>query len=146
MAAAGWPQMADSGPDEPIVFAQPGRMRLVAIMGAIILVVLAVALLSSGEVRSALIVGDVVLVVSCFGIARAGIRCDAKGVALQGLALSHRFTWDEIVRFENREFHGTGVIRRPDGWNQLAGPKMFGKLSDQTVEQLDQQRRLHQRS
>lgn len=138
--------MAEPQPGEPILFAQPGRMRLLAIMGSIVVAVLVVALLTSGNLRNALVVGDVVLVVSCLGVARSGIRCDAKGVALQGLTLTHRFTWAEVVKFENREFHGIGVVRLSDGWNQLVGAKMFGKLSDETTEHLEQQRRLHQGS
>jgi len=79
---------------------QPGRLRLLAIMGSIVVAVLVVAILTSGNLRNALIVGDIVLVVSCLGLARSGIRCDAKGVALQGLTLTHRFTWAEVVKFK----------------------------------------------
>lgn len=138
--------MTESLPGEPVVFPQPGRLRLLVNMGSLVVVILAVALLVSGNFSNALIVGDIVLVVSCFGIARSGIRCDVKGVAVQGLTLTHRFTWAEIVKFENREFHGIGVVRQPDGWNQLVGPKMFGTLSKETTEQLEQQRRFRQAS
>jgi hypothetical protein len=138
--------VAESAHGEPIVFPQPGRRRHLVIMGSIIVVVLVVALLVSGDLARYLVVGDVVLAVSCIGIARAAIRCDAKGVAVQGLTLSHRFTWAEIVEIENRELHGIGVVRRVDGWNQLVGPKFFGRLSEQTTHQLNQQRLLHQNS
>lgn len=138
--------VTESAPGEPIMFPQPDRLRHVGIMGSVIVVFLAVALLVSGNLGHYLIVGDVVLAVSCIGIARAGIRCDAKGVAVQGLTLSHRFTWAEIVKIENRELHGIGVVRRVDGWNQLVGPKVFGGLSEQTTQQLEQQRLLHQNS
>lgn len=138
--------MTESSPGKPIVFSNPGRARSLVIMGSLVVVVLVVALLVSGNLSRALIVGDVVLAVSCFGIARAGIRCDAKGVAVQGLTLARRFNWGEIVKFENREFHGIGVVRHIDGWNQLVGPNAFGRFSEQTTEQLEQQRLLRQPS
>lgn len=136
--------MNESRPEEPVIIPQPGRLRLTVIMGSLGVVILVVALLISGTLRSALIVAGVILVVSCFGIARSGIRCDAKGVAVQGQTLTHRFTWAEIVKFENRKFHGIGVVRQLDGWNQLVGPKMFGRLSEETTEQLEQHRRYRQ--
>ncbi len=136
--------MTRSGSDEPIVLSQPGRLRVSAIMGAIAAVVLTIALVSSGNFSNALIVGDMVLIAGCFGVARSGIRCDAKGVAVQGLTLTHRFTWAEIVEFEYRAFHGIGVVRRQDGWNQLVGPRTFGKRSEKTTEQLEQQRLMRQ--
>ena len=137
--------MSETSPDEPIVFPMPGRLRLLVIYGLVAVVLLAVALLISGNLGHALIAGDIVLVVSCLGIARSGIRCDGNGVAVQGLThWTHRFTWAEIVKFENRKFHGIGVVRQEDGWNPLVGPKMFGRLSEDTTEQLEQQRRLRQ--
>jgi len=138
--------MTDPSPGKPIVFPQPGRTRQLVIMGSLVVVLLVVALLISGNLGNDLIVGDVVLAVSCFGIARAGIRCDAKGVAVQGLILARRFTWAEIIKFENREFHGIGVVRQLDGWNQLVGPKAFGRFSEQTTKQLEQQRHSRQPS
>ena len=132
--------------DETTVLPQPGRGRLLAIMGAIVVVVLVVAFLSSGSLRNPLIVGAIVLIVSSVGIARSGIRCDAKGVGVQGLTLTHRFTWSEIVKFEHRESHGIGVVRKQDGWNQLVGPRTFGERSKEATEQLELQRRFHQGS
>lgn len=138
--------MTEPNPGKPMVFPQPRRLRNLVIMASVVVVLLAVALVISGNLGNDLIVGDVVLAVSCIGIARAGIRCDVRGVAVQGLTLSRRFAWTEIVRIENREFHGIGVVRRVDGWNQLVGPKFFGRFSEQTTEQLEQQRLLHQLS
>lgn len=127
-----------------LILPQPGRRRLVVIAGLIGVAVLVVALVVSGELGRALLVGDIVLFLSCFGIARAGICCNEKGVAVQGLTLTHRFTWAEIVRFEYREFHGIGVVQRRGGWIQLVGPRMFGDLSEETTAHLEQQRHLHQ--
>ena len=135
--------MTDASSGKPMLFPQPHRLRNLVIMASIVVVLLVVALVVSGNY---LIVGDVVLAVSCIGIARAGVRCDVKGVAVQGLTLSRPFTWGKIVRVENREFHGIGVVRHVDGWNQLVGPKFFGKFSEQTTEKLEKQRVSHQLS
>ena len=120
-------------------------MRQAVVMGAIAAVLLVVALLIGGKLSSGLVAGAIVMAVSGLRAARSGIRCDAKGVAVQGLTLTHRFTWAEIVRFENREFHGIGVVRQQEGgWIQLVGPNAFGERSVETTEQLEQQRRLRQ--
>ncbi len=72
--------MAEPQPGEPILFAQPGRMRLLAIMGSIVVAVLVVALLTSGNLRNALVVGDVVLVVSCLGVARSAFAATPRAL------------------------------------------------------------------
>lgn len=127
------------------VLPQPGRVRQAAIMGTLAAVLLVVALLIGGGLSSGLIAAALVAGISGVGIARSGIRCDAKGVAVQRLTLTRRFTWAEIAGFENRELDGIGVeLQREGGWIRLVGPNMFGERSAEITEQLEQQRRVRQ--
>ena len=140
-------ESSDHGSAAPSYLVQyPSRRRDVVILGLVAVVGLVAILVASGDVRNALYVFVFVIVVSLFGAARAGIRCDAGGVGRStGLYVVHRFPWSEIERFEARGDQGIGVrLNGNGGWISLVRQKVFGSREPQVIAELEQQRKIHQ--
>ncbi len=132
---------------EPLLLQYPSRSRDLILTGLLVAVGVLAIVLAFGELRNALYVFVIVLLVSLFGIARSGVRCDAVGIARSnGLFSSRRFAWSEIEQIQARDAQGIGIrLINNGGWIRFIRQTVFGSRTSEVVAQLEQQRELRQR-
>ena len=130
----------DGGGKRVLLLPKPGRGRTALVTGALSVVALIAGLVLRGSWTGPFIAMAISLAVGSFGAARSGIRCDAMGVAVVGVGVSHRFRWAEIEGFERREMLGIGVCLKSGGWIRIVGDSVFGQRSADVAARLNSER------